>query len=131
MSVEEWFLFDWVALSSGGISPGDVERAAAVEADFADSGLAFGDGAAMTASEAAHAIILELLEERGIGFADLLVENSAEGGHVELWVYSNAGECERGSVVETSCGACAGACGYEVLRLRMRFAFAKHMLRSG
>ena len=94
MGVEEWFLFDWVALGSGGVSPGDVERAAAVVADFADSGLAFGDGAAMSASEAAHAIVVELLEERGIGFADLLVENGAEGGHGELCFYSNAAAVE-------------------------------------
>jgi hypothetical protein len=89
--VEEWFLFDWVALSAGSVSPGDVERAAAVVADFADSGLAFGDGTAMSTSEAAHAIVVELLDERGIGFADLLVENGAEGGHGELCLYSNAG----------------------------------------
>ena len=81
MGVEEWFLFDWVTLGSGGVSPRDVERAAAIVADFADSGLAFGDGAAMSASEAAHAVVLELLDKRGIGFADLLVENGAEGGH--------------------------------------------------
>ena len=88
MGVEERFLFDWVALGSGGVSPGDVERAAAIEADFADSGLAFGDGAAMSASEAAHAIVVELLVECGIGFADLLVEEGAGGGHG--WFYSNA-----------------------------------------
>src|SRR5580658_7602438 len=81
MGVEERFLFDWVALGSGGVSPGDVERAAAVVADFADSGLAFGDGTAMSASETADAVIVELLDECGIGFADLLVEEGAEGGH--------------------------------------------------
>ncbi len=81
MRVKEWLLFDRVALSSGGVSPGDVERAAAIVADFADAGLAFGDGAAMSAGEAAHAIVLELLVESGIGFANSLVENGAEGGH--------------------------------------------------
>ncbi len=119
MGVEEWFLFDWIALGSGGVSPGDVERAAAVVADFADSGLAFGDGTAMSASEAAHAIVVELLEERGIGFADLLVENGAEGGHGNLWLYSNAAEWRRGyALVETPCGAWVMRCGYGVLRLR-------------
>jgi hypothetical protein len=79
--VEEWFLLDWIALRASGVSPGDVESAAAIVADFADAGLAFGDGAAMSAGEAAHAIVLDLLVEIGIGFADLLVENGAEGGH--------------------------------------------------
>jgi len=92
MGVEEWFFFDWIALGSGGISPGYVERTAAVVADFADSELAFGNGAGMSAGEAAHAVVLEFFEKGGIGFADLLVENGAEGGHGELWVYSNAGE---------------------------------------
>jgi hypothetical protein len=81
MSVEEWFLFDGVALGAGGVSPGNVERAAAVVADFADSGLAFRDRAAMSAGEAAHAVVVEFLVENGIGFADSLVENGAGGGH--------------------------------------------------
>jgi len=81
MRVEEWLLFDGVALGAGGVSPGDVQGAGAIVADLADAGLAFGDGAAMSASEAAHAIVLDLLVEIGIGFADLLVENGAEGGH--------------------------------------------------
>jgi hypothetical protein len=88
--VEEWFLFDGVALGAGGVSPGDVEGTAAIVADFADAGLAFGDGAAVSAGEAAHAIVLDLLVEIGIGFADLLVENGAEGGHEDLLIYSNA-----------------------------------------
>ena len=41
MGVEERLLFDGIALQSGGVSPGDVERAAAVEADLAYAGLAF------------------------------------------------------------------------------------------
>jgi hypothetical protein len=90
MGMEEWFLLDWIALGAGGVSPGDVERAAAIVADFADSRLAFGDGTTMSAGEAAHAIVLALFEEGGIGFADLLVENGAEGGHGDLSLYSNA-----------------------------------------
>jgi hypothetical protein len=81
MSVEEGLLLDGIALHSGGISPGNEEFSAAIEADFADSGLAFGDGAAMTAGETAYAIILEMLVESRIGFADSLVENVAQGGH--------------------------------------------------
>jgi hypothetical protein len=84
MSVEEWFLFDWVALSSGGVSPGCVERAAAVEADFANAGLAFGNRAAVAAGKAADAVVTEFFVERGISLANFLVEDGAEGGHGNL-----------------------------------------------
>jgi hypothetical protein len=83
--VEEWFLLDWIALGSGGVSPGDIEGTSAVVADFADSGLAFGDGTAVSAGEAAQAVVIELFVENGIGFADLLVEKTAERGHGNLW----------------------------------------------
>jgi hypothetical protein len=83
-SVEKWFLLDWIALGSGGVSPGDIERSAAIEADFADAGLTIGDGAAMSAGETAHSVVGELLVEGGVCFADLLVENGAEGGHEDL-----------------------------------------------
>jgi hypothetical protein len=81
MGVDEWFFFYWIALGAGGVSPGDVESSAAVIPNFADSGLAFGDGTAMSAGEAAHAVVVQLFVESGIGFADLLVEDGAEGGH--------------------------------------------------
>jgi aspartate oxidase len=81
MGVKEWLFLDRVALGSSGVSPGDEQSAAAVVADFAHAGLAFGDGAAMSASEAPHAVIVEFLVKTGIGFADSLVENTAEGGH--------------------------------------------------
>jgi hypothetical protein len=81
MRVEEWFFLDGIALGSGGVSPRDEEGAAAVVADFADSGLAVRDGAAMSASEAAYAVVVEFLVESGGSFADSLVENGAEGGH--------------------------------------------------
>jgi hypothetical protein len=93
MRVEKWLLFDGVALGAGGVSPGDVEGAAAVVADFADSGLAFGDGAAVPASEAAHAIVLEFLVEMGIGFDRLIVEDGAEGGH---WISASILQLEFG-----------------------------------
>jgi len=69
--VEERFLLDGIALRAGGVSPGDEERAAAVVADFADARPAFGDGAAVSAGEAAEAVVGELFVEVGIGFADL------------------------------------------------------------
>jgi hypothetical protein len=92
MGVEERLLFDRVALGSGGVSPGDVEYAAAVIANFADSRLAFRDGAAVSAGEAADAVVLESFVESGVGFADSLVENGTEGGQREPLSYFNAGE---------------------------------------
>jgi len=50
-------------LRSGGVSPGNVERAAAIVADFAYAGLAFRDGAAVSAGEAADAVVVELFVE--------------------------------------------------------------------
>jgi hypothetical protein len=58
-----------------------VESAAAVVADFANASLAFRDGAAMAAGKTAEAIVLELLVETRIGFANLLVEDGTKGGH--------------------------------------------------
>jgi hypothetical protein len=81
IGVKEWLFLDRVALASGSVSPGDKQRPAAIVADFADAGLAFGDGAAMSASEAAYAVIFELLVQTGIGLANSLVENTAQGGH--------------------------------------------------
>ena len=78
--MEERLLFDGIALRAGNVSPRNIERAAAVEADFADAGLAFGNRAAVTAGEAAQAIVFELLVESGFGLADSLVENCAQGG---------------------------------------------------
>jgi hypothetical protein len=71
-------------LHSGGISPRNVESAATVVADFAYAGLAVRNGTAMAAGKAAHAIVVELLVEYGIGFADFAIENVAEGGHGKL-----------------------------------------------
>jgi hypothetical protein len=68
-------------LHAGGVSPGDVKFAAAIESDFTDSGLAFGDRAAVAAGDATDAVVAESLNEAGIGFADSLVENVAQGGH--------------------------------------------------
>lgn len=84
VSMEERFLFDGIALHSGGVSPGDVERAAAVEANFADAGLAFGNGAAVATGKTADAIVVKFFVERGVGFADSLVQDIAEGGHGNL-----------------------------------------------
>jgi len=67
-------------LHAGGVSPRNVEGAAAVVADFADAGLAFGDGAAVTAGKTAEAVVVEFLVEGGVGLVDALIEDVAEGG---------------------------------------------------
>ena len=81
MRVEERLLFDGIALHPCGISPGNVKRAAAVVAHFADAGLALGNGAAVTAGETANAVVVEFLVESWIGLANSAVEDVAEGGH--------------------------------------------------
>jgi hypothetical protein len=73
VGVEERLFFDGIALHSCGVSPGDEELAAAIEADFADAGLAFGDGTAVTTGEAADPVVFEFVVEREVGFADSLV----------------------------------------------------------
>lgn len=72
---------DRVALSASGVSPGNVKRATAVIADFADAGLAFGDGAAMSTGKAADTIIAQIFVQIRVGFADSLVEDVLEGWH--------------------------------------------------
>jgi len=77
-------------LHSGGVSPGNVERAAAVVADFAYAWLAFGDGAAVSAGKTADAVVVKFFLERGVGLANFAVEDVAEGRHGKLWGYSSA-----------------------------------------
>ena len=84
IGVEERFLFDGIALHAGGVSPGNIQCAAAVEADFADAGLTIGDGAAVAAREAANAVAAEMLVKFGIGFTDALIHDVAQGGHGDL-----------------------------------------------
>jgi hypothetical protein len=83
VGVEEGLLLDGIALHAGGVSPGDVEFAAAIEANFADSGLTVGDWTTVAAGEAADAVIAEIFNQARISFADSLVENVAQGGHGE------------------------------------------------
>jgi hypothetical protein len=87
--VEKWFLLDRIALGAGSVSPGDEELATAVVADFANTGLAFGDGTAMSAGKTAYAVVLEFLDEGRFGFADAFVEDGAESGHG--WFYFTLG----------------------------------------
>ena len=59
--VEKGLLFDGIALHSGNITPGNVESATAVESNFAHTGLAIGNRAAVAAGVAAHPIIIQLV----------------------------------------------------------------------
>jgi hypothetical protein len=71
-------------LHSSGIAPGDVESATAVVANFANAGLAFGNGAAVAAGKTADALVVEFFVERGVRFADSPIQDIAEGGHRNL-----------------------------------------------
>src|SRR5258708_1685374 len=79
--MEERLLLDGIALSSGNVSPGNVERAPAVVADFTDTRLAVGDGAAVAAGEAANPAMVELLVQARIGLMNSFVEETAKGRH--------------------------------------------------
>ena len=103
--VEKWLFLDRIALSSGSVFPGNKELATAVVAHFANTGLAFGDGTAMSASKTAHTVVVEFLDKGGFGFADTFVEDSAEGGHG--WFYFNARSVRNASVVEMLAGSVA------------------------
>jgi hypothetical protein len=63
MCVEERLLLNGIALRTGGVSPGNVEFAAAIEADFANSSLTFGDWATVSAGKAADTIVPEILNQ--------------------------------------------------------------------
>jgi hypothetical protein len=79
--VKEWLLLDGIALSSGNVSPGNVERAAAVVADFAYARLAVGDRTAVAAGEAANPAIVELFVQARVGLMNSFVEETAKSGH--------------------------------------------------
>ena len=81
--MEKWLLFDGIALHAGNISPRNVERAAAIEADLAHAGLPVGNRAAMSAGVAADAIAIQLFPESGVGFANVRVgcEDVMQRGH--------------------------------------------------
>jgi len=90
MGVEERLFFDGIALHAGGVSPGDIEGAAPVVANFAHPGLALGNRTAVAAGKTADALVIEFFVERRVRLANSAVEDIAEGGHRSLWGYSNA-----------------------------------------
>ena len=86
VGVKERLFLDGIALHSGDVTPGNVERATMVEANFADAGLTVGNRAAVSTGVAAHSIAIELFPECGVGFADAIVrgQNVLQGGHVYI-----------------------------------------------
>ena len=85
--VEEGLLLDGVALHGLHVAPGHVELAVAIEADLADSGLAFGYGTAVAAGIAAYAMAVDGLPQ--VALADVARETFGEGAHTgrswKLW----------------------------------------------
>jgi hypothetical protein len=77
--MEEWFFFYRVTLHSANVAPRHVEGSGPVETDFADSSLTFWNGTAMSTGVAANAIAIDGFVE--FAFADVLIEDFAEGGH--------------------------------------------------
>ena len=77
--MEEGLLLDRIALDAADIAPGYIERSSPVVPDFADPRLAVGDGAAMSAGVAAHAVAIEFLIE--VSLANFLIDDLAQGWH--------------------------------------------------
>src|SRR5271155_2263459 len=90
MRVKKRLFLNRIALSSRRVPPRNVELTATIVADLADPRLTFGDGAAMSASEATHAVFVQLLVEIGTGFANVLVEDGAQSGQGRPLIHSTA-----------------------------------------
>jgi hypothetical protein len=60
MRMEEGFFLDGIALHSTDVSPRHVESSSLVIAHFTNTGLPFGNWAAMPAGKAAHPIAIKL-----------------------------------------------------------------------
>ncbi len=58
------------------------QRATAIETHLANAGLAFRDGAAVSAGVAADPVPVEFFIE--IAFLDMLIDDFAEGGHLQI-----------------------------------------------
>src|SRR5271165_5022617 len=84
ISMEERLLLDRIALHAAHITPRDIESAAAVISNFANSGLAVGNRTAMAAGVTANAIAVKLLVKLACAFANVLVYDIAQSGHYHL-----------------------------------------------
>src|SRR5215472_1348330 len=81
VGMEEGLLLDGVALHASHIAPRHIKRAALVETHLAYAGLAFRDGATVSACVAANAVAIEFLVE--LSLANILVQQIAQGGQAE------------------------------------------------
>ena len=95
IGMKERLLLDGIALHSADVSPGHIELAAAVVANFADARLALRDGTAVPASETADAVAVEFLVK--FALANMLVDNIAKSGHPRTSAHILA-------PVDSSCG---------------------------
>jgi len=77
--VKERLLLDGIALNAANVAPGNIQLAAAIVTDLADSWLPVWNRAAMATSIAAYAIaVIDLLVQ--IAFSDLLIDDVFERG---------------------------------------------------
>ena len=77
----------WDRIAAGGVSPGHVELAAAIEAHLANSRLAFRNGAAVPAGETAYAVIFQFFVERGSASRTCVIQDFSERRHGILYSY--------------------------------------------
>jgi len=86
VGVKEGLFLDGIALHSGNVAPGNVERTTMVKTNFANAGLAFWNRATVSTGVATHSIAVELFPKCGVGFADAVVrgKNILQSGHVYI-----------------------------------------------
>jgi hypothetical protein len=77
--VEEWLLFDRVALHSAGVPPRNVQGSTSVVANFADARLALWNWTTVTTGKTAYAIAVKFLVE--IALADVFVNDIPQARH--------------------------------------------------
>ncbi len=90
IGVKEGFFFNGIALHAAYISPRHIKRSTLIEADFADAGLAIGNGTAMSAGKTTQPIAIKFFIENS--FANVFVENVAKGGHEFILPPATSGE---------------------------------------
>jgi hypothetical protein len=79
VGMKKWLFLDRITLHSAHVAPGNIQSAALVVADLAYSGLAFRNGATMSAGMTANPIVLEFLVQ--ITLTNVPVNNVAKSGH--------------------------------------------------
>jgi hypothetical protein len=82
--MKEWLLLDGIALHSTDVSPGNIERPATIETDFADAGLSVRNRATVSARVTTNAVAIELFDQVRISLSNALIEDVAESGHESI-----------------------------------------------